>query len=200
MGDVVNGWEYVVAGTRDVYGVPIHRYKWKPVNRETLKYYGCLKVGASNYDWHYHTYAGWKSHFIFFYDEEEARQAVAKHNDAAYELKLKFDALVAEMSSVPPVFGSNWRVDLNANGTSTEPVQHVGTGLNVTIHQAPIELYEASFNLSLPAHANVEDIASPEEIVERMQLQRTDMLKQYMDSVEMQGNIPVERVFVEGEE
>ena len=200
LGDVVNGWEYVVAGTRDVYGVPIHRYKWKPVNRETLKYYGCLKVGASNYDWHYHTYAGWKSHFIFFYDEEEARQAVAKHNDAAYELKLKFDALVAEMSSVPPVFGSNWRVDLNANGTSTEPVQHVGTGLNVTIHQAPIELYEASFNLSLPAHANVEDIASPEEIVERMQLQRTDMLKQYMDSVEMQGNIPVERVFVEGEE
>jgi hypothetical protein len=200
LGDVVNGWEYIIARTREVYGVPIHKYKWKPVNRETLKYYGCLKVGATNHNWDYHTYAGWKGHFIFFYDEEEARQAIAKHNDAAYELKLKFDALVAEMSSVPSVFGSSHRIELNANGTSTEPVQHEGTGLRVALHHAPITLHEASFNLSLPAHANVEDIASPEEIVERMQLQRTDMLKQYMDSVELKGHIPVERVFMEGEQ
>ena len=32
-----------------------------------------------------------------------------------------------------------------------------------------------------------------------MQLQRSDMLQQYMTSIEMTGYIPVKRIFTEGE-
>ena len=44
LGDVVNGWEYVIKRTRNVYGVEIHTYEWLPVNRESLKYYGVYKT------------------------------------------------------------------------------------------------------------------------------------------------------------
>ena len=62
-----------------------------------------------------------------------------------------------------------------------------------------MKLFEGDFQLALPQHASVEDMPSPEEIVERMQLQRSDMLQQYMTSIEMTGYIPVKRIFTEGE-
>ena len=192
LGDVVNGWEYVIKGTRDVYGVEIHTYHWVPVNRESLKYYGVHKNLGNKYDWKYHRGYSYTYDFLYFYNEGEARRMVDAHNEACDAI----EQMIEEQANTSRVIGLPYNVHLHANGTVTEPLA-VGYAFTTDIRR--MKLFEGDFQLALPQHASVEDMPSPEEIVERMQLQRSDMLQQYMTSIEMTGYIPVKRIFTEGE-
>lgn len=201
LGDVVNGWEYVIKGTRDVYGVEIHTYHWVPVNRESLKYYGVHKNMGNKYDWKYHRGYSYTYDFLYFYDEGEARRMIDAHNEACDTIRRRWGEFMDELSAnTPQVIGLPDKIHLHANGTVTEPQVVEGHAMSVEVPDfSRLELFEGDFELTLPQHASVEDMPSPEEIVERMQLQRTDMLEQYMQSIEMTGYIPVKRIFTEGE-
>ena len=192
LGDVVNGWEYVIKGTRDVYGVKIHTYQWVPVNRKSLKYYGVHKNMNNRYSWRDHNRAYYDRYFLYFYNEGEARRMVDAHNEACDAI----EQMIEEQANTSRVIGLPYNVHLHANGTVTEPLA-VGYAFTTDIRR--MKLFEGDFQLALPQHASVEDMPSPEEIVERMQLQRSDMLQQYMTSIEMTGYIPVKRIFTEGE-
>ncbi len=201
LGDVVNGWEYVIAGTRGVYGVEIHTYAWVPVNRESLKYYGVHKNMRSKWSWDWHRRYNYCYDFLYFYAEGEARRMVDTHNEACVAIQQRWNEFMAELSgNTPQVIGLPNKIELHANGTVTEALAVNGHAMSVdTPDFQRMELFEGDFELTLPQHASVEDMPTPEEIVERMQLQRTDMLEQYMQSIEMTGYIPVKRIFVEGE-
>lgn len=192
LGDVVNGWEYVIKGTRDVYGVEIHTYQWVPVNRESLKYYGVHKNMNNRHGWGYHNRGYYDRYFLYFYDKGEAQRMIDAHNEACDAI----EQMIENLSNTSQVIGLPNEIHLHANGTVTEPLA-VGYAFNTDIRR--MELFQGDFQLALPQHASVEDMPSPEEIVERMQLQRTDMLEQYMQSIEMTGYIPVKRIFTEGE-
>lgn len=192
LGDVVNGWEYVIKGTRDVYGVKIHTYQWVPVNRESLKYYGVHANMSSKYEWSHHRWQNYTYDFLYFYDRGEAQRMIDAHNGVCDTI----EQMIEELSKASQVIGLPDKIHLHANGTVTEPK---AVKNNVVANVKRMELFEGDFELTLPQHASVEDMPSPEEIVERMQLQRTDMLEQYMQSIEMKGYIPVKRIFTEGE-
>ena len=141
---------------------------------------------------------GWGNHrgyysryFLFFYNEGEARRMVDAHNEMCDTI----EQTIEKLSNATQVIGLPDKIHLHANGTVTEAQAE-----NYSFNDVKrMELFEGDFELTLPQHASVEDMPSPEEIVERMQLQRTDMLEQYMISVEMTGYIPVKRIFTEGE-
>ena len=117
---------------------------------------------------------------------------VDAHNEACDAI----EQMIEEQANTSRVIGLPYNVHLHANGTVSEPLA-VGYAFTTDIRR--MKLFEGDFQLALPQHASVEDMPSPEEIVERMQLQRTDMLEQYMQSIEMTGYIPVKRIFTEGE-
>jgi len=195
LGDVVNGWEYVVKDTTEHYGVQIHTYQWLAVNRDNLKFYGVHKNPSrskhdQDRDWAYaiqHNYEHYKSDFIYAYNYEDIAREVDAYN--TYFESLTVDA--------PPVFGREHQVRLSLNGV---------TGEQGTVEPREISLPRAYvqsqlWNFRLPQDAVVEEIPSPEEMIQRIATQRTDMVREYIRSVGMKmKRIPSERVFAEGGE
>ena len=194
LGDVVNGWEYVVKDTQEYYGVQIHTYQWLAVNRDNLKFFGVHKNTARSEsdqqnDWWYamRDYDRYKDKFIYAYNYEDIAREVDTFN--AY-----FESLTVE---APPIFGRERKVRLSLNGVhgDNSPVDAGSISLPCAYVQS------TRWNFRLPQDAVVEEIASPEEMIQRIATQRTDMVREYMSSVGMTStDIPSVRVFTEGGE
>jgi len=192
LGDVVNGWEYVVKSTKEHYGVKIHTYEWLAVNRDNLKFFGVHKDASlsrlnQEQHWNYAMagYDSYRNRFIYAYNYEDIARDVEAFNSYFESMRIE----------VPPVFGRECNVRLSLNGV---------LGDNIPVDTSEISLPHLTiqswpWNFSLPQDAVVEEIPSPEEMIQRIATQRTDMVRDYTKSVGMFMNkIPSVRVFAEG--